>query len=94
MDYGATMHAAGAAIKEANPNRRSVLYKRQTAFAGSDRELRGKIMRSTLARKGNKMSAKALQKVLAISRERFDGVIKGLTREGFIVRKGNYICIK
>jgi A/G-specific adenine glycosylase len=104
MDYGAAMSAAGAAMpvgtipavaaSRANPNRRSAHYKKQSPFAGSDRELRGKIMRSTLSQKRNKMSAKELLKELAVSRERFIDIIEGLTKEGFIVRIGDYICIK
>jgi A/G-specific adenine glycosylase len=98
MDYGATMAAGGVATFSAglrpNPNRRSAHYKKQSPFAGSDRELRGKIMRSTLSQKRNKISAKELLKELAIPRERFIGIIEDLTKEGFIVRKGDYICIK
>jgi A/G-specific adenine glycosylase len=103
MDYGAAMSAAGAAIPvsaaaaatpRANPNRRSAHYKKQLPFAGSNRELRGKIMRSTLSQKRNKMSAKELLKELAVSRERFIDIIEDLAKEGFIVRIGDYICIK
>ena len=87
MDYG-------AAMKNANPNRRSAHYKKQSAFAGSDRELRGKIVHSTLSQKRNKLSAKELLKALAIPRERFISIIARLEREGFVVMKGDYICIK
>lgn len=94
MDYGAAMHAAGAAMEPANPNRRSAYYKRQSAFAGSDRELRGKVVRSTLAQKRNKISAKELLRITAVPRERLDAVIYDLEKEGFVVRKGNMVCIK
>lgn len=101
MDYGAAMNTAGAAMpgrravaKASNPNRRSAHYKKQSAFAGSDRELRGKILRSTLSIEGSKISAARLQKKLAIPATRFKKIIAGLEKEGFIVRKGNYICIK
>jgi A/G-specific adenine glycosylase len=103
MDYGAAMSSAGAAMpvgamptatSHANPNRRSAHYKKQSPFAGSDRELRGKIMHSTLSQKRNKISAKGLLKELAVPRERFIDIIEDLTKEGFIVRKGDYICIK
>jgi len=40
------------------------------------------------------MSVKELLKELAIPRERFIAIIKNLAKEGFIVRKGDYICIK
>jgi A/G-specific adenine glycosylase len=101
MDYGSAMSVAGGVatagsrvVSRANPNRRSAHYKKQSAFVGSDRELRGKIMRSTLSGKRNRISAKELLKELAVSRERFIGIIENLTKEGFIVKKGNYICIK
>jgi A/G-specific adenine glycosylase len=100
MDYGAaislsrTMPVSRAAAKISNPNRRSAHYKKQTVFAGSDRELRGKIVRSTLSQKGNKISAKALLKIVATTEQRFWKVVAGLEKEGFIVRKGDYICIK
>jgi len=92
MDYGAAMPAAS--ISPSNPNRRSAHYKKQSAFAGSDRELRGKIVRSTLSQKGNTISAKVLSKIVAVPREKMTKILKGLEREGFIVRAGDYICIK
>jgi A/G-specific adenine glycosylase len=98
MDYGAAMSATGAAMStampRANPNRRSAHYKKQSLFAGSDRELRGRIVRSTLSKKRNKMSEKELLRELAVPRERFIGIIEDLVKEGFIVKKGDYICIK
>ena len=87
MDYG-------AAMEQANPNRRSAHYKRQAGFKGSDRELRGKIMRSTLAAKRNKVSVDELLKILGVSPQRFTKVLGGLEKEGFIVKKKDYICIK
>ena len=87
MDYG-------AAMKDENPNRRSAHYKRQAVFKGSDRELRGKIMRSTVAAKKNKINVDELLKALATSPQRFTKVLGGLEKEGLIVRKGDYICIK
>ena len=98
MDYGAAMGAAGAAMRaavaRANPNRRSAHYKKQLPFVGSDREIRGKIIRSTLSQKRNKMSAKELLRELAVPRERFIDIIEGLAKDGFIVKIGDSICIK
>jgi A/G-specific adenine glycosylase len=91
MDYGAAMPTA---MSRVNPNRRSAHYKKQTPFAGSDRELRGRIVRSTLSLKRNKIHEKELLKELAVPRERFIDIIKNLAKEGFIVKKGDYICIK
>jgi len=100
MDYGAAMPKMSAAtsgkkaVRAVNPNRRSAHYKKQSLFAGSDRQLRGKILRSALSTSKNKIPATELFKILSISRERFKKVVGGLEKEGFIVRKGNYICIK
>lgn len=94
MDYGAAMSVAGVAIKVANPNRRSAHYKKQSVFAGSDRELRGKIMRSTLAAVRNTIVERQLLKELNISPARFKKIVAGLEKEGFIVRRGDSLCIK
>jgi A/G-specific adenine glycosylase len=96
MDYGAAMLVAEAAPGRAvkNPNRRSAHYKKQSAFAGSDRELRGNIVRSTLAAKKNKIEAKELLQKLNIPPTRFKKIVRALEKEGFIVRKKDYICIK
>jgi A/G-specific adenine glycosylase len=94
MDYGTVIYTAGAATKEANPNRRSAHYKRQAAFKGSNRELRGKIVRSALAAKRNKISVAGLLKILGVPQKRFIKILEGLEKEGFIVRDGDDICIK
>jgi A/G-specific adenine glycosylase len=92
IDYGAAMSVAG--VKVRNPNRRSAHYKRQAAFAGSDRQARGGILRSTLSAPGNKISMVRLRKELGIPTARFKKIVSALQKEGFIVRKGDYICIK
>jgi A/G-specific adenine glycosylase len=88
MDYGSSMSGKN---KIANPNRRSAHYAKQSAFAGSDRELRGKILRVVLAKK--KVVAAKLLKELAVPKKRSQKVIGRLAKEGFIVIKENYICI-
>jgi A/G-specific adenine glycosylase len=87
MDYGSSMAVV-------NPNRRSAHYKKQLSFPGSDRQLRGMILRSALSAKQSKIPAAKLFKTLAVPQKRFEKVVGGLEKEGFIVRKGNYICIK
>jgi len=94
MDYGAAMSAPRAGTKRANPNRRSAHYKKQSLFAGSNRELRGRILRSTLATKRNRMNIKRSSRALHVPLVRFEKILRGLEKEGFVVRKGNYICIK
>jgi A/G-specific adenine glycosylase len=99
MDYGAAMSVPFDDKKNtlesvANPNRRSAHYKKQSSFVGSDRALRGKIIRSTLSVGRNKIDAKELFKKLNIPSTRFEMLVGALEKEGFIVRKGNYIFIK
>jgi A/G-specific adenine glycosylase len=87
MDYGAAMP------RGANPNRRSARYKKQSTFKGSDRELRGKMLRCMLEKKGW-MTTPSFLKTVNISEDRIRKVVADLAREGFIVKKGNYIGIK
>jgi A/G-specific adenine glycosylase len=96
MDYGAAMTGATSNGKKptSNPNRRSAHYKKQSAFAGSDRQLRGKIVRSVLSATKSKVEAAQLFEIVGIPKKRFEAVLNGLQKEGFIVRKGDYICIK
>jgi len=75
MDYGAMLGTSASASKlaSANPNRRSAHYKKQSPFKGSDREIRGKLLRSILA--GNKPDIKSVRnrRVFAV-----------LKKEGFL----------
>jgi A/G-specific adenine glycosylase len=89
MDYGAFLSASAGT----NSNRRSAHYKKQSVFAGSDRELRGKMLRCMLKEK-KRVTFRSLIKILQIPRARVEKIAKGLAREGFIVKKENYICIK
>jgi A/G-specific adenine glycosylase len=88
MDYGAGMPGI-------NPNRRSAHYKKQSSFKDSDRRLRGMVLRRALSgQKKSKIPISELFTLLAVPRERFEKILGDLEKEGFIVRKGNYICIK
>ncbi len=95
MDYGAALPVMGAAAKkEANPNRRSAHYTKQAAFTGSDRQLRGRMLRTVLSQKGRRATFSDLLITFAVPRKRLEKIAAGLEKEGFIVTKGNYICIK
>jgi len=91
MDYGSSMTATGSGIS-ANPNRRSAHYKKQTPFSGSDRELRGKILR--IALRSRKIPVKSLYNVLNAPKLRIEKVLAALSREGFIGIKDENVCIK
>ncbi|MGB7957783.1 MAG: A/G-specific adenine glycosylase [Minisyncoccia bacterium] len=87
MDYGATL--GGRAL--INPNRRSAHYAKQAKFSGSDREMRGKILRLVLARK--KVSIENLEHAIPQSKERIVKVLNALSREEFLKKKGGVISI-
>ncbi len=80
MDYGATLKSA-----EANPNRRSAHYHRQSRFEGSPRQLRGLIL-SVLLERGAATEAEIAQ---ALEREtEVPQALEGLEKEGFLARTG------
>jgi A/G-specific adenine glycosylase len=81
MDYGAALKGAGP-----NPNRRSAHYTRQSAFAGSNREVRSLILRALLAQ--STLSFEDLVQALGLERERLQAGLEQLVAEGFVVREG------
>lgn len=92
MDYGAAMPKMARGAQSAkNPNIRSAHYEKQSTFAGSRRELRGKILRSLLTHK--KIGIAPLAKQLKEPAARVRNIATALVREGFIGRNGNYYCI-
>jgi A/G-specific adenine glycosylase len=74
MDYGAMLGRvpSGKKILE-NPNRRSAYYKKQSPFSGSDRKLRGEILRLALSGKKIDVSGVRIRRIAAV-----------LEKEGFI----------
>lgn len=88
MDYGAAMPR----IVNANANVRSAHYKKQSAFRGSDRELRGRALRYVLAQR-SRVTRAALGTAIGASPVRIRKIAEDLVREGFIVKKGNYFSI-
>jgi A/G-specific adenine glycosylase len=86
MDYGAMLKN-----EEHNPNRRSAHYNRQAPFQGSNREIRGLILK-TLLEKSDLTEVELIRSV-GKSRQRVQPIITQLTKEGFLVRKGDLIRI-
>jgi A/G-specific adenine glycosylase len=82
MDFGAMLKR-----RYQNPNRRSAHYHRQTPFKGSNRELRGLILKA-LTRQTN-MSEHELVETLTLDPERIKSVLKQLQAEEFIKKSGN-----
>jgi len=84
----------GSALKKTvpNPNRRSTQYTRQSAFAGSDREIRGKIIRTLLLHPCQDIED--LIRNTGDDKERVQRIISSLEKEGFLKRTGNGVAIR
>jgi len=84
----------GSALKKtvANPNRRSVHYVKQSPFEGSDREIRGMIIRMLLAEPG--MSEKQLLDIRTDDPARIKKILSALESEGFIIRHDDRFFLK
>jgi A/G-specific adenine glycosylase len=90
MDYGAMLGSAPKDHDRAtNPNRRSAGYKKQAGFKGSDRELRGKILRLLLKKK--RISPKTLSIEVGETLRRMRMIGNVLEKEGFIKQKKDII---
>ncbi len=86
MDYG--VHLKG---KVKNPNQRSKHYAKQSKFEGSNREVRGGIIKELTVVGGQ--SLVTLRKKLKFDAKRFDTALKGLIKEGFVIQKGTSITL-
>lgn len=86
MDYGTML---GRTID--NPNKRSKHYSIQSQFEGSDRQIRGMVLKKLLNQSVDKQE---LYTVLAKDESRVDKVITQLEKEGFIIEEGGMYRIK
>jgi len=86
MDYGAMLKTA-----EGNPNRRSAHYHRQSAFSGSDRQIRGLILRGLIGE--GVLSEDALVTAVGKPPARVKAIISQLVQEGFLTRSGGLVRI-
>lgn len=86
MDYGSALRSLSV-----NPNLKSANYKKQGAFAGSNRQMRGKILRMISERPD--MRVKDLAEKVNASPDKIGGIIDELCREGFIKKKGHSITM-
>jgi A/G-specific adenine glycosylase len=87
MDLGTAL-----ASRTTNPNRRSASYARQAPFEGSERQVRGQILRCVLAE--GEMQGTDLCARLGVERQRIERAIEALEREGFIRRCGDRIALE
>jgi A/G-specific adenine glycosylase len=86
MDLGAALKKTGE-----NPNRRSRHYTKQAAFEGSDRKIRGHILRLLLAEKHLKQ--KDIVEKFSDDPARIIRILDDLEAEGFITRTGSLFAI-
>lgn len=98
MDYGAYL---GVTLKQKNkkynPNIQSKSYTKQKTFKGSDREIRGYILKTLLQVKDHALNVQSLYKQLdqftgELSRKQ--SIIADLVDEKFIEKSGNKIRLK
>jgi len=80
MDYGAMLKK-----KHANPARRSAHYARQGVFEGSDRQVRGMILRLLL--KHGRLTLAQMSHSVLCEQARLEKIITGLLQDGLVTRK-------
>jgi A/G-specific adenine glycosylase len=84
MDYGTYLGTVSV-----NPNRKSTRYSRQSPFQDSDRQVRGKVIKSLIG--SGKASAKDLSGMTGCLPERLAPILESLIKDGLIKRdKGLY----
>jgi A/G-specific adenine glycosylase len=81
MDYGAMLGK-----EYPNPNRRSAHYQRQSPFEGSDRQIRGLIVRTLMS--NERLSERRLSKEVGGDMQRTRKLLIQLEDEGFIRKTG------
>jgi len=82
MDYGSLLKN-----RVPNPNVRSSVYRKQSPFQGSDRQLRGQILKKLLA--GAEMTEESLAKELAVDPARLAQILTAMHREGLITSQSS-----
>jgi A/G-specific adenine glycosylase len=87
MDYGAELKRV-----EGNHSVRSSNYKKQTAFAGSFRSLRGAVLKKLLEQRG--VSLETLKAELSFSAAEIERCCGILVKEGFAAYEGGFLEIK
>jgi A/G-specific adenine glycosylase len=79
----------GSALKKTvpNPNRQSIHYTKQSPFEGSDRKIRGAIIRMLLAEPG--IRENTLLNIWRDDPARIKKILSALEYEGFILRNND-----
>ena len=90
MDYGAALKKTAG-----NASRRSAHYTKQSRFAGSDRQLRGQIVRyvGSQAASITNLKQHLTEAQIAATDSRLKKILNDLTSEGFLARRGKKITL-
>lgn len=88
MDYGSMLKRTLP-----NPSRRSAGHKTQTTFRGSNRYIRGQILKILLASQTASNSFETLRRDITCSTKAFQVALEELIQEGFISKKGTVITL-
>ena len=86
MDYGVMLKQT-----HSNPSRKSAHHTRQSRFEGSDRQIRGKILKLLLQKPLSRK--KEISQALQADPQRLKMILVNLEKEGFIVIKGTKYTI-
>jgi A/G-specific adenine glycosylase len=83
----------GAALKRSvpNPNRRSAHYTRQAPFEGSDRRVRGQVLKALVTNPS--IPVDDLPLMIGEGAGRVERIVAALEKEGFVVRKGERLYV-
>jgi A/G-specific adenine glycosylase len=87
MDYGTHLKK-----QVVNPSRQSKHYSRPPKFVGSNRQLRGQVLKAVL-NAGSTTAPALAKKFSKASSAKIEGVIEQLVREGYIRRQGRRIAV-
>lgn len=88
MDYGAHLKK-----EYKNPSRQSKHYTRQSQFLGSDRQIRGNILK-TLLKKSSLTKSQILIYLDSVEKKRVEKILHDLVQEKFIKQKNNLFFIE
>ncbi|MBI5421411.1 MAG: A/G-specific adenine glycosylase [Parcubacteria group bacterium] len=89
MDYGTHL---GEIMRAENPNRKSKAYKKQSKFEGSDRKIRGIILKF-LIKEGKKSKEEIAHKIKEDS-ARIQKILADLVKEGFLIQNKDEYQLK
>ena len=86
MDYGSDLKR-----RFPNPSRRSRHHSVQSRFEGSDRQVRGALLRLLLNTDG--LTVAAIRQTLEVEPDRLQRIMAGMVREGFLQQRGSRYLI-